>query len=264
MKRSLSSIFAMSAGIILASTIAASAADIPVKAAPMAPSAPSWTGFYLGANVGGVWTRNDGTWNPLPSPAAFNANAITGAIDSSSVAGGFHGGFNWQFAPRFVAGIEGDWTWTGAKNSFTQTWTFFGTSTPGPGTFTTMSAKLDWLASVRARLGFLVTPDLLVYGTGGGAWGKVDYAANNSNAGLGGLLYVTSAAFSNIQSGYVAGGGLEWKFARNWALRGEYLFYRLNGASAVGTAVGFPTFPSSYDWSHMNVNEGRVGVSYQF
>jgi opacity protein-like surface antigen len=62
----------------------------------------------------------------------------------------------------------------------------------------------------------------------------------------------------------VAGGGLEWKFASHWAVRGEYLFYRLNGASAVGTAGGFPLFPSSYDWSHMNINEGRVGVSYQF
>jgi outer membrane immunogenic protein len=240
------------------------AADMPVKAPPMAAPAPSWTGFYLGANVGGVWTRNDGTWNPLPDPPNFGVNAITGAIDSSSVAGGFHGGFNWQLAPRFVAGIEGDWTWTNAKSSFTQTWTGFGTSTPIPGMFTTMSDKLDWLASIRARLGFLVTPDLLVYGTGGGAWGKVDYAANSSNGVGGGNAYVSSVAFSKTQSGYVAGGGLEWKFAPHWALRGEYLFYRLNGASAVGTSVNFPTFPSGYNWSRMNINEGRVGVSYQF
>jgi outer membrane immunogenic protein len=239
----------------------ASAADMPVKAAPIAVPASSWTGFYLGANVGGAWTHTDGTWTPLPSPALFGANAITGAINSSGVAGGFHGGFNWQFAPRFVAGIEGDWTWTGQKtSSFTQTWTFFGTSTPVAGSFTTMSDKLDWLASIRARLGFLVTPDLLVYATGGGAFGKVDYAANNFN----GFTYATSVAFSKTQSGYVAGGGLEWKFAQHWALRGEYLFYRLNGASAVGTAVGFAAFPSGYDWSHINVNEGRVGVSYQF
>jgi outer membrane immunogenic protein len=241
----------------------ASAADMPAKAPVYkdpAVVAPSWTGFYVGVNVGVVGTRNDGTFNPLPSPALFGVNPINGALDSSGLAGGLHGGFNWQFAPRFVAGVEGDWTGAGAKSSsFTQTLTIVGTSTPLPGTFATMSAKLDWLASIRARLGFLVTPDLLVYGTGGGAWGKVDYAANDLSG-----LYATSVAVSKTQSGYVAGGGLEWKFASHWAVRGEYLFYRLNGASAVGTAVGFPLFPSSYDWSHMNINEGRVGVSYQF
>jgi outer membrane immunogenic protein len=241
------------------------AADTVIKASPptVAPP-PSWTGFYIGANIGGVWTHTDGTWNPLPSPAAFNANSLTGTIDASGVAGGLHGGYNWQLAPSFVAGIEGDWTWTNANHSFTQGWTFFGTMTPVAGSFTTMSTKLDWLASIRGRFGYLVTPTLLAYVTGGGAWGKIDYAANDFNGPGGGGGYFTAVAFSNTVSGYAVGGGLEWKMTNNWLLRGEYLFYRLAGASAVGTSPAFPTNPSGYVWSNTSINEGRVGLSYQF
>jgi outer membrane immunogenic protein len=243
----------------------AMAADLPFKAPPpVAAPAPTWTGFYVGANVGGVWTHSDGTWNPLPSPATFNANALTGAIDASGVAAGVHGGYNYQIGPSFVAGIEADWTWTDASASFTQTWTFFGTATPVAGSFTTMSTKLNWLATVRGRLGYLVTPDLLAYVTGGGAWGGVDYAANNFNGPGGGGGYTTAVAFSNTASGYVLGGGVEWKMTSNWLLRGEYLFYRLGGASAVGTIATFPANPSGYVWSDMDVNEGRVGASYKF
>lgn len=238
----------------------ASAADMPVKAAPFVPPPPSWTGFYLGANVGGVWTRTDGTWTPLPTPAIFGANVITGPINASSVAGGVHGGFNWQIGPSFVVGIEGDWTWTNASTSFTQVWTLFGTTTPVLGSFTTMSAKLDSLASIRGRLGFLVTPDLLAYVTGGGAWGKIDYAANNSN----GVGYTTAVAFSNTKSGYTVGGGLEWKLTRNWLVRGEYLYYRFGGASAVGTSPVAPLNPSGYAWGDMKVHEARAGISYLF
>jgi outer membrane immunogenic protein len=256
-------------GAALVSTTAwvpAIAADLPYKARPLvAAPAAGWTGFYLGANVGGVWTHSDGTRNPIPSPAAFGVNPVTGAIDASGVAVGMHGGFNYQFAPSFVAGIEADWTWTNASSSFTQTLTRIGTATPVAGTFATMSTKLDWLASVRGRLGYLVTPDLLAYVTGGGAWGGVNYAANVSNGvAAGPTSYVAPVTFSNTPSGYVVGGGLEWKMAGNWLVRGEYLFYRLGGASATGTSVNFPAFPSGYVWSNMNINEGRVGLSYKF
>jgi len=240
----------------LSASAPAIAADMPFKAAP-AIVAPTWTGLYVGADIGGVWTHTEGTWNPLPSAALFGADTITAAIDTSSISGGLHAGFNYQLGPSVVAGIEGDWTWTNASASFTRPWTSFGVL---PGTFTTMGTKLDWLASVRGRLGYLVTPDVLAYVTGGGAWGGVDYAASNSNS----LFYATAVAFSSTPSGYVVGGGLEWRMSGNWLLRGEYLFYRLSGASAVGTSVASPSFPSGYAWSDMDVNQGRIGVSYKF
>src|SRR6476659_8356282 len=91
----------------------ASAADLPAKAPPaMLAPAPvySWTGFYFGGNVGGAWTQSDGNWIPLPSPAIFGANPISGDFNKSGVIGGVQVGYNWQFAPSWVAGIEGDFS----------------------------------------------------------------------------------------------------------------------------------------------------------
>jgi outer membrane immunogenic protein len=76
--------------------------------------------------------------------------------------------------------------------------------------------------------------------------------------------YATAVAFSNTKSGYTVGGGLEWKLARNWLVRGEYLFYHFVGANAVGTSPVAPLNPSLYTWSDLNVHEGRAGISYQF
>lgn len=238
------------------------AADMAAKTAtmPTAVSASDWTGFYLGGNVGGVWTRSDGTFNPLPTPTAFGANRITNSLDSSSVAIGLHGGFNWQCAPSFMVGIEGDFTWTNAHKAVSQSWTYSSTTTPIGGSNTTISAKLESLSSIRVRLGYLVTPQLLAYVTGGRAWGRVHRAASDTN----GTNYATAVDFSRTLEGYAAGGGLEWRFASHWTLRGEYLFYRLDGASSVGTSAAYPGYPSGYEWSHMNIHEGRVGVSCQF
>ena len=181
----------------------------------------------------------------------------------SSVAGGFQAGFNWQFAPTWVAGIEADCTWTHAKGSFNGTMTVLAAPpVPLPNSSIALSTQVDWLASVRARLGFLLTPNLLAYGTGGVAWGKVDDAANNDITTSG---YHTSAALSSTPNGYVLGGGLEWAVTNNWLLRGEYLFYHLNSSqNVIASAVGFPSFPSTYSWDSTSINQARAAISYKF
>ncbi len=235
------------------------AADMAVKAppAPVPASAPSsWTGFYIGGDVGGAWTSNTGTWTSLPSPAAFGINIITGSNGGASVTGGFHAGYNYQFAPTWVAGLEGDWSWAAAKGSLSQPWT-----PPCAGCFTNMSSNLDWISSLRGRFGYLVTPTVMAYATGGVAWGKFAYAANNSN----GATYVTNAAFSSTQTGFAVGGGLEWAMTKNWLVRAEYLYYRFNGGpNVVANSTAFPAFPSGYSWSSTNVSVARAGVSYKF
>ncbi len=257
--------------IVLATVLAALgsasalAADLGPRAYTKAPmmAAPvsTWQGFYIGGNVGGLWTKSDATWTPLPSAAQFGVNTINGDTGHSSFAGGLQAGYNWQFAPNWVGGIEADWSWTKAKSSFTKTWTDFGTATPEPGASTTMSTSLEWFASARARFGYLMMPNLLAYGTGGVAWGKVDYAANNFND----EDYRTTAAFSGVSAGYVVGGGLECAITGNWLLRGEYPFYRLNTAkSIVATASSKPAFPSGYGWNDTKINQARVALSYKF
>ena len=252
------------AGLALAAG-QASAADMPVKApvykAPAAVvPAYNWTGLYIGGHVGGLWTRQDIEWDPLPSAAAFGANAQAGRLSSSSFVGGVHGGYNWQFAPTWVLGVEGDSSWTSASSSTSAAWTFVGTSTPVPGSLTSMGSKLDWLSSVRGRIGYLVLPNALVYFTGGGAWGHFDYSASAFN----GTTYLAATSFSKTETGYVLGGGLEWALTNNWLIRGEYLFYRLKGASSTAFAPGFPTFPSGFTWGDPDIHVARFGLTYKF
>jgi outer membrane immunogenic protein len=104
----------------------------------------------------------------------------------------------------------------------------------------------------------------LAYGTGGVAWAKIDYAANDVCTSCA-SNDATSAARSSTQAGYAVGGGLEWAMTNNWSLRGEYLFYRFNGGpSVVAQNTSNPGFPSGYTWSSTNVSVARLGLSYKF
>jgi outer membrane immunogenic protein len=183
---------------VIAFTQIASAADLPRKAPAVVPApAPvyNWTGFYIGGHVGGAWTSADGSWDPLPSPIAFSANQISGDFNGTGIIGGVQVGYNWQFAPSWVVGIEGDWSWTNTGGDFNTPWTNpnAGNLPNGPGFFTTMDMHVKWLASVRGRLGFLVAPQWLAYFTGGAAWGNVDFSAHAQNP----ATYRTDASFSD-------------------------------------------------------------------
>jgi outer membrane immunogenic protein len=251
----------------------ASAADLPRKApvaAPIAPPVYSWTGFYVGGDVGGLRTRASGRWDPLPDVPFFGEFPISGDLNKTSFVGGLHAGYNWQFAPTWVVGIEGDWSWTDAKQSFTQPWTFIIGNVVRPTALTSMSIEPNWLATVRGRIGYLVVPTALLYFTGGGAWANVDYTASANNEVARPDRFLTSASFSKTASGYVLGGGLEWAFWSNWSLRAEYLYYHLNTST---TAVAFdssgtgnfpPPLGSHFSWDDIKLQTVRVGASYKF
>jgi outer membrane immunogenic protein len=248
-------------GVFATATLFASGYTGAAKAAP-APPVYSWTGFYIGGDVGETWSSNTGTFNPLPTPGgvAFGITMLSGNNSGSSVIGGLHAGYNWQFAPTWVAGIEGDWSWSKAGGSFTQPWVAIPPAVLGaPPNFTTMSSKLDWVSSLRARFGYLVTPNVLAYATGGMAWAKLDYTASAI-----GFLYSATTALSDTQTGYAIGGGLEWAITNNWLLRAEYLFYRFdNGPNVVVAAIGSAN-PSGFSWNATTLSVARGGLSYKF
>jgi outer membrane immunogenic protein len=232
---------------------------------PLPP--PEWTGLYLGAHVGGAWTSADGNWTPLPSPAAFGANAISGNLNGTNVIGGVQLGYNWQFAPTWVAGIEADFSATQPKGTFSAPWTVFGTAATFPNSSTTMTLEVNnWLASLRGRIGYVVVPQALVYFTGGVAWGAIKYSAQASFNSV----YNAQTSFSdNVVPGYVLGGGLEWwLFASNWTVRAEYLFYHLNSSQSrtVFDSTGhFPTIlPSGFNWNNLDVNVVRAVLNFRF
>jgi outer membrane immunogenic protein len=164
------------------------AADMPRKAPVYAPPPPpvlSWNGFYAGLNAGYGWGNNDGInndvtsifCNPLLGGCAPNVatNAITAAIpgvfDTSpkGFIGGGQIGYNWQWSPQFVWGIEADFQGADIKGDATvaNTVAIVGFA-PSTVTVTgTGSQKLNFLGTVRGRLGWLAVPQLLIYGTGG-------------------------------------------------------------------------------------------------
>jgi outer membrane immunogenic protein len=128
---------------------------------------------------------------------------------------------------------------------------------------TTLSSELQWTASVRGRVGYVIVPSFLAYATGGVAWGKWEYGANSAAPTIG---HAANTAFSKTDTGWVAGSGFEWAPFSHYGLllRAEYLNYRFGGAQATAAASGFPGAPSAYLWTSPDVNVGRIGASYKF
>jgi outer membrane immunogenic protein len=256
---------------LICTALAFGALTMPAAAADLAPyykgpvTAPwSWTGVYFGGDVGGAFTNESASWSPLPSSAAFGTFPSSGDVGGSGFAGGFFAGYNYQFSPSFVAGIEGDWTGMRAGGAFNQPWAFNPGGGVTPNTATTMSSEVEWAASLRGRLGYLIWPNLLIYGTGGAAWGKVQYGASAIRTSNG---YSAGAAFTDTENGWVAGGGVEWAPFTGFGLlfRVEYLYYDFSSAqNVIAPGTNFPAFPSGFSWTSPTMSVVRFGMSYKF
>ncbi len=231
------------------------AADLakPVYKAPAFVPGFTWTGCYLGASVGGAWARQSaGTTAPGVGGAGQAPTAGDFGQDSG-VIGGPYVGCNYQFMNGVVVGAEGDFNWTGLNGSFNAPNLLASGAPTSPGGIS-MTSDTRWAASLRARLGYAVMPNVLVYGTGGGAWASTDYTGVDTiNSGQS-----STVNFSNSATGWVAGGGVEWApWSNNWILRAEYLHYQFGGVSA---SSGFAVF----NFGELKIDTVRAGLSYKF
>ena len=141
------------------------AAIIPANAGP--PPAPTWTGFYVGANAGYAWGNSDPTMI-LPAsvdPLGFGDGTWQGppSLKPQGFIGGGQAGYNWQMG-QWVFGGEVDFSGLDAKADATVSPFFVG---KGNGNTVTWSSRYDWLFTARLRGGFLVAPNWLLYATGG-------------------------------------------------------------------------------------------------
>ena len=138
----------------------ASAADLrpAYKAAPPPPPMYSWTGLYWGVNVGYSWGRDKNEWNLIGFGTVSELQKMDGVI------GGFQSGYNYQFG-QWVLGLETDIQASGQKGS-----SIYGIA---PGVTLSADHKLPWFGTSRTRLGVLVSPTVLLYGTAGVAYGQV-------------------------------------------------------------------------------------------
>lgn len=266
-----------------------SVAVLPVFLAAPALAAPpvyNWTGFYVGANVGGAWglygssTAVDCNVPGFVPPSTFSylcstgfpgdgdlvAAAGTGRFDANGFTGGFQAGANWQIS-NFVAGLESDFgafRLAGSRQGsgvLVQSW--FGT----PFTVTT-SANTDWLFTFRGRVGFTVLPNLLTYVTGGLAVTRIatntTYADNNTN-----FLGPVSGSWggSAVKTGYTVGVGAEYALANNWTVKAEYLYLNFGSVFANGTirdGLGQGYFQALSTRTDLTANIARLGVNRKF
>jgi outer membrane immunogenic protein len=300
--------FLLSAVSLAVLSGSALAADLPSRKEAIAPQPPtlSWTGFHVGVNAGGIWNNNNSIQvNSWPIAAGLSEAywaPLNGSI-STGQKGGFIGGgqigYDWQVTyggMGFVTGVEADIQGIAASGGNNSRNSFY----PGPsngsqtGGYTisdsiwnnvTGSANLQYLGTVRGRIGYLLTPSLLVYGTGGLAYGGVSINLNQSQfyngtlsgggttTNLGGLSAFGNANYSNTQVGYTAGGGVEWMFLPNWSAKAEYLYYNLGNVSLTSVMTAIPTggnpnptelWTSSTAHTTISGNIVRAGVNYHF
>ena len=267
-------------------------ADLPSKKEPMVASTPvmTWTGFYLGLNAGGTIGNNNGlngsTWNLWQPPG--NVDAVSAVLLSGSNSGsgnaGFIGGgqtgYNWQVMKSFVTGFEVDIQGLTGSSALGSKWTSTAYDAGpfyNPGSITSNqsgNASLSYIGTVRGRLGYLVMPEFLLYGTGGLAYGGVSASAQNTqfwqdNAGVWNVVN-GSQSISNTQVGWTAGGGLEWMFLPNWSAKAEYLYYDLGRVqtNVINTSYSLvPSDPSGLQSSttytgRVSGNIIRAGINY--
>ena len=242
------------------------AADVaPLYRAP--PPLPviwsSWTGFYVGANLGWVGSSNSTLTNTGAGGlgSALAAGFIPGSVGVShnGLIGGGQIGYNWQFSPFWVAGIEADYDGI-SKYSTTSVFASPGSAAFPPFT-TTFTSGLDTLGTVRARLGWLWTPALLAYATGGFAYGetKVGSSFTCPICVPPGAVALTS---TNTSTGWTVGTGLEWQFAPLWSVKAEYLYVDLGSRSDI---IGYGPFNSTLTSTvEERDNIVRAGLNYKF
>jgi len=261
------------ATVFLAS--AASAADLPVKApSRAAPSAtPPWNGLHAGFGIGlraaGTGATTTGPDDPtLLAGSNVTPGATSQPLNGTAFRGSPYVGWNWQIAPRWVVGVEGD---VGFANQTT--------SLPGVGfspaifPFTdsknnNFAVRTTWDASARGRVGFLSTPATLLYATAGAAWQHFEAISTcGSQPGgteCGGLtpLVVTNSA---TKVGWTAGLGAETMLGGNWFARGEYRYADFGTSSfSITRNVNLGgSFSSNFDVG-LRTHTMTFGVSYKF
>ncbi len=227
------------------------AADLPPPVAPP-PRAPAtyipmvspvynWGGIYIGIN-GGYGFGSSNNWT--------GTGAIGASTGNFNTAGGLVGGtvgFNYQMG-GFVIGLEADGDWSDIKGSSVLGCGPLGAAAGIPAGITCQTSS-TWLSTVRGRAGW-AWDRILLYGTGGGAFGNV--TATTVGSGF--------AATSNTEVGWTAGAGIEAAFAQNWTAKVEYLYVSLQNGTCV-TACGSPTNPPAVSFKE---NLVRAGINYKF
>ncbi len=263
-------------GLAFGIAAAVSVIALPVRADPL-----GLRGSYVGLNAGAALGFSNYSTDPgcLPtasvtfcdssSASVANgpavANSGTGELSSTGVTGGIQGGYNWQHG-NFVFGGEGDFGAFDLSESASRNGAF-------PVTFLGDSYSLresmstDWLATLRGRLGVLVAPQILLYGTAGVALTDFKFSSSYSDNAIGfGFPGGTgSGSTSGVRIGWTAGGGGEWFLRGGWSVKAEYLYVDFGSVSiAVPTSNTSAFAQTMYVDADLSASLARLGLNYRF
>jgi outer membrane immunogenic protein len=221
------------AAIALASGAQAADLGVPRGAVAAAVVAPvfSWTGFYVGGQIGYGWLNGSST---------FSNGAPTLPVRSSGVFGGVHVGYNYQIN-NFVLGAEADIEYSGIR----------GTRTDLTGGTSAGIFDSRWQGSLRARAG-VAADRALFYVTGGLAFADFRLAGGPAAGPLQG--------YTSTRAGWTLGAGVEYAFTPNWTARVEYRYANYGSVSA---DLG-PLYPGVVQRTSLHTHAVRLGVSYLF
>ena len=268
--------------LLLSSAIVAAgpalAADLPMKAPPMAAAVPySWTGCHVGGHIGGAWDRttysDPGTLSPLffggtgivqnfaPAGQSFSTDS------GGKFLGGVQAGCDYQFASHWVIGFGGDVSWTDLSSLANDP--FFNGKNGQP---IGLSSRTNEIATLTGRVGY-AWDKMLFYGKGGAAYAHDKYSSNNAGAinnalfGCGAVApFDCAVAGSADRWGWTAGVGVEWAFATNWSAFAEYDHYGFDTKTISMNVTNNPAFfvtPANLNVRH-DIDTVKVGINYRF
>ncbi len=231
----------------------------PVNAAAFAslpPSVGSWTGFYVGGNVGAAVGKDntDQTIHRTVGTVAQTTAFESFDLSPQGALAGLQAGFNWQFGRHLVAGAEADFQWTDAKGSVCLGCLPIAIS----GGSLVYDQSLAWFGTLRARAGWTSGPSLF-YVTGGTAYGRSETNLLHTNPIIGQIANARETKW-----GWTAGGGVESQIAGNLTGKIEYLYLDFGHSNAAGlfddgvvkTTRGFS--------SQLHDHVFRTGLNYKF
>lgn len=240
----------------------------------------SWQGFYAGLNAGYSLSGNNSyqsqnvgpNWSHNPNSGKFGNIALApsiglwtmagaGTINQAGVIGGLQIGYNHKVNPNIIIGLETDIQATGIHGGRSAQNGVVGSLSGLPNDYVTDSTSLgsnqfgtgvSYLGTVRGRLGYLITQDVLLFGTGGLTYGEAysnmsqsavenvtyNYGSPPIPQGYSTNIWSGNGQQSQLLTGWNAGGGVEWMFKDSWTFKVEAIYWDIGKISKDTTAYG--------------------------